>query len=73
MDAFERNIIGPTNNIAVEIKKEFLNNGLEIRYSAKEATIEHLNNMNVVRTSTQLQYMELVWATHPSMDDCYPS
>ena len=71
MDAFERNIIGHTNNIAVEITKEFLNNGLEIRYSAKEATIE---NLNIKRSATVIYTigteLELVKAYELEMGVC---
>ena len=44
----KRNIVGHTNIIVVEINKELLNNGLEIRKSTKEATIGDLHIKNAV-------------------------
>ena len=34
--------------------------------------MENRDNTNVVRDCTQLQYMELVWATHTAVEDRFP-
>ena len=70
--ALENNLIGHTNAIAIGITKEHISCGYEVRYSVTGAVIENRDNTNVVRDCTQLQYMELVWATHPAVEDRCP-
>ena len=70
--ALEKNIIGHTNAIAIGITKEHISYGYEVRYSVTGAIIENRDNTNVVRNCTQLQYMEMVWATHPAVEDRFP-
>ena len=70
--ALENNLIGHTNAIAVGITREHISSGYEVRYSVTRAVIENPNTTHVARNSTQLHYMELVWATHTAVEDRFP-